>query len=78
MSVTLDFISIQSLYKLAQLSVQTFEETFGNKNTKENMAWYFKTKMNSEQIKKELLHPNSDFYWILFSKKNNWVFKIKF
>ena len=29
MSVTLDLISIQSLHKLVQLSVQTFEETFG-------------------------------------------------
>ena len=78
MSVTLDFISIQSLYKLAQLSVQTFEESFGNKNTKENIAWYFKTKMNSEHIKKELLHPNSDFYWILFRKKIIGYLKLNF
>ena len=78
MSVTLDFISIQSLSKLVQLSVQTFEETFGHKNTKENMAWYFKTKMNSEQLKKELLHPNSDFYWILFRKKIIGYLKLNF
>mgnify|MGYP001413208036 FL=1 len=69
MSVTLDLISVQSLHKLVQLSVQTFEETFGHKNTKENMAWYFKTKMNPEQLKNELLQTNSDFYWILFRKK---------
>ena len=78
MSVTLDLISIQSLHKLVQLSVQTFEETFGHKNTKENMAWYFKTKMNSEQLKKELLHPNSDFYWILFRKKIIGYLKLNF
>ena len=78
MSVTLDFISIQSLSKLVQLSVQTFEETFGHKNTKENMAWYFKIKMNSEQLKKELLHPNSDFYWILFRKKIIGYLKLNF
>ena len=69
MSVTLDYINIQSLSKLVQLSVQTFEETFGHQNTKENMDWYFKTKMSYEQLKKELQHPNSYFYWILFQKK---------
>jgi ribosomal protein S18 acetylase RimI-like enzyme len=78
MSVTLDFISIESLSKLVKLSVQTFEETFGHKNTKENMAWYFKTKMNSKQLKKELLHPNSDFYWILFRKKIIGYLKLNF
>ena len=78
MSVTLDFISIESLSKLVKLSVQTFEETFGHKNTKENMAWYFKTKMNSEQLKKELLHPNSYFYWILFRKKIIGYLKLNF
>ena len=78
MSVTLDFISIESLSKLVKLSVQTFEETFGHKNTKENMDWYFKTKMNSEQLKKELLHPNSDFYWILFRKKIIGYLKLNF
>ena len=78
MSVTLNFISIESLSKLVKLSVQTFEETFGHKNTKENMAWYFKTKMNSEQLKKELLHPNSDFYWILFRKKIIGYLKLNF
>ena len=62
MSVTLDYINIQSLSKLVQLSVQTFEETFGHQNTKENMDWYFKTKMRYEQLKKELQHPNSYFY----------------
>ncbi len=69
MSVTLDSIRIQSLSKLVQLSVQTFDESFGHQNTKENMAWYFKTKMSSKQLKKELQCPNSDFYWILFQKK---------
>ena len=42
------------------------------------MAWYFKTKMNSEQLKKELLHPNSDFYWILFRKKIIGYLKLNF
>ena len=78
MSVTLDFISIESLSKLVKLSVQTFEETFGHKNTKENMAWYFKTKMNPEQLKKELLQTNSDFYWILFRKKIIGYLKLNF
>ena len=78
MSVTLDSISIQSLSKLVQLSVQTFEETFGHQNTKENMAWYFKTKMNSKQLKKELQYPNSDFYWILFQKKIIGYLKLNF
>ena len=78
MPVTLDSIRIQSLSKLVQLSVQTFNESFGHQNTKENMAWYFKTKMNSEQLKKELLHPNSDFYWILFRKKIIGYLKLNF
>ena len=78
MSVTLDSISIPSLSKLVQLSVQTFEETFGHHNTKENMAWYFKIKMNSQQLKKELQHPNSDFYWILFQKKIIGYLKLNF
>ena len=78
MSVTLDYINVQSLSKLVQLSVQTFEETFGHQNTKENMAWYFKTKMNYEQLKKELQHPNSYFYWILFQKKIIGYLKLNF
>ena len=69
MSVTLDFISIESLSKLVKLSVQTFEETFGHKNTKENMAWYFKTKMNSEQLKKSCCIQILIFIGFFFEKK---------
>ena len=41
MSVTLDSISIQSLFNLVQLSVKTFEETFGHQNTKKKHGLVF-------------------------------------
>ena len=34
--------------------------------------------MNSQQLKKELQHPNSDFYWILFQKKIIGYLKLNF
>ncbi|MFQ3341724.1 MAG: hypothetical protein ACI9TK_001392 [Flavobacteriaceae bacterium] len=78
MSVTLNPINLQQLSKLVQLSIQTFDETFRNQNTKKNMDWYYKTKMNTENLRIELQHPNSDFYWIFHKNKTVGYLKLNF
>jgi len=56
-------ISVEDLPQLQHLSRQTFIETFADVNTEENMNQYLSDSFNEERLTKELLNPNSEFYF---------------
>lgn len=57
-------IDIRDLAALQSISRQTFVETFSDQNTVENMHQYLREKLSTEQLTKELQHPDSQFYFI--------------
>lgn len=57
-------IDIRDLAALQAISRQTFVETFSDQNTVENMHQYLREKLSTEQLTKELRHPDSQFYFI--------------
>ena len=78
MSISLEKIVLSQLNELHDISIQTFEETFANQNTSENMQWYFENAMNIDCIRKELLHPNSYFYWATHQNQTVGYLKLNF
>ena len=78
MSISLEKIVLSQLHELHDISIQTFEETFADQNTSENMKWYFENTMNIDCIRKELLHPNSYFYWATHQNQTIWYLKLNF
>ena len=51
------------LEKLHSISVQTFKETFGTKNTEDNMVFYLKNNLSKKQLNKEIEDRNTFFYF---------------
>lgn len=54
---------------LQKLAYQTFDETFRAQNKKENIDNYLKTAFTDEKIERELLNPESFFYFIYFDQQ---------
>ena len=52
------------LEKLKYLSIKTFQETFSDQNTDDNMNEYLKLNMNSCKLLNELKNPNTEFYFV--------------
>lgn len=50
--------------QLKGISYQTFDETFRPQNKKKNIESYLKDAFTNEELKKELNHPHSLFYFI--------------
>ena len=51
------------LEKLKYLSIKTFEETFSDQNTDDNMNKYLRLNMNSFKLLNDLKNPNIEFYF---------------
>jgi ribosomal protein S18 acetylase RimI-like enzyme len=61
--------SLIDLETIQEISKKTFIETFAAVNTPENMEEYVKDHFNTQQLSKEISHPNSQFY-LAFSGKD--------
>lgn len=53
--------------KLQEISYETFNETFKDQNSPENMQAYLERAFNLEQLEKELAHPGSQFFFVYFN-----------
>lgn len=56
-------ISIEDIEKLQDLSKSTFIDTFGAENSKENMEEYVNSTYSIKNLSKELLKPDSLFFF---------------
>ena len=77
-SFYLKLISIDDLYDLRSISIETFKQTFSAQNTKENIRLYLKNKMSVKQLKKEISNINSKFYIVYQKNKVIGYFKLNF
>ena len=77
-SFYLKLITIDDLYDLRSISIETFKQTFSAQNTKENIRLYLKNKMSVKQLKKEISNINSKFYIVYQKNKVIGYFKLNF
>lgn len=56
--------TIEDLGLLREISVETFKDTFEDRNSPENMKTYLDRAFNIKQLEEELLNDSSEFYFI--------------
>lgn len=71
-------VSVKELKLLKKLSVQTFVETFGAQNTEADMQEYLNNQMSTSQLKKELEHVHSNFYFAYYKDRLAGYLKLNF
>ena len=59
--------TIEELQILQKISIETFNETFKEQNSPENMKAYLDRAFNLKQLKKELSDNNSEFYFVYYN-----------
>lgn len=64
MTINIKKCTFDDLGLLQEISVETFNETFKNQNSPENMEAYLEKAFNLKQLEKELSYISSEFYFI--------------
>ncbi|GGF98400.1 spermidine/spermine N(1)-acetyltransferase [Paenibacillus albidus] len=64
MTINITKCTFEDLGLLQEISVETFNETFMNQNSPENMKTYLEKSFNLTQLEKELSNIASEFYFI--------------
>lgn len=67
MAVTIRACTVEDVKTLQAISYHTFHEAFSPMNTEANMNDYLEKAFQVEKLTRELLHPNSFFYFIYHS-----------
>ncbi len=66
MTIKIKQCTLKDLHKLQEISYETFNETFKDQNSPENMKAYLEKAFNVKQLEKELSHPSSTFYFAFY------------
>lgn len=61
-------VTSDKIYILQQVAVKSFFDTFVEFNSQEDMDAYLQNNLSIEQIKKELDHPQSEFFMAKFGQ----------
>lgn len=61
--------TLEDLHKLREISYDTFNETFRDQNSLENITAYLEKTFNLEQLKQELSDAFSQFFFIYFKNE---------
>lgn len=69
MTIRLTQCTHEDLYKLQEISYETFNDTFKEQNTPENMNAYLEKAFNLKQLEHELSNPSSEFFFIYFNNE---------
>ena len=67
--IKIEQINHSHIEALQQIGRQTFEETFAESNTAENMAKYLEEAYSHEKLSAELNNANSFFYFAMLDEK---------
>jgi ribosomal protein S18 acetylase RimI-like enzyme len=62
---TLQRMTVTDVQRLREISIETFQDTFGAQNTVENMADYLAEAYTIEKLTRELNDAESFFYFVL-------------
>ncbi|MBS2967823.1 GNAT family N-acetyltransferase [Metabacillus sp. KIGAM252] len=69
MTVHMSKCSAEDLQLLQEIGIETFNDTFKDQNTAENMEAYLERAFELKQVEKELSNPFSEFYFIYFNEE---------
>ena len=64
MTIILKKCTIEDIHTLQEISYETFNEAFKDQNSPENMKAYLEKAFNLEQVKIEMSHRSSHFYFV--------------
>ena len=67
MTITIKKCTLEDLHKLQEISYETFNETFKDQNSPENMKAYLEGAFNLKQLEKELATISSQFFFVYFN-----------
>ncbi len=67
MTVDIKKCNSEDLQLLQEISIETFNETFKDQNSPENMKTYLERAFNTTQLEKELSNSSSEFFLIYFN-----------
>ncbi|WP_192703757.1 GNAT family N-acetyltransferase [Paenibacillus sp. OAS669] len=68
MTVTIKKCGREDLQTLQEVSIETFNDTFKDQNSPENMNAYLEKAFNTTQLEKELSNIYSEFYFVFFDE----------
>ena len=66
MTIKIKKCNREDLAILQEISIETFNDTFKNQNTPENMKAYLEKAFNTKQLEKELSTISSQFFFVYF------------
>jgi ribosomal protein S18 acetylase RimI-like enzyme len=69
MTINIKHCNLEDLHKLQEISYETFNETFKDQNSPENMNAYLERAFNLKQLEKELSNISSQFCFIYFNNE---------
>ncbi|WP_144548505.1 GNAT family N-acetyltransferase [Bacillus sp. X1(2014)] len=69
MTINIKTCTIEDLHILQEISYETFNETFKDQNSPENMTTYLERAFNLEQLEKELANISSQFFFVYFNNE---------
>ncbi|NGM83682.1 GNAT family N-acetyltransferase [Paenibacillus sp. 7124] len=76
MTITMKKCTIEDLRMLQEISYETFNDTFGDLNTSENMKSYLERAFNLEKLEQELSNASSFFFFIYSNEELAGYFKV--
>jgi ribosomal protein S18 acetylase RimI-like enzyme len=71
-------ITLDDLEKLQKIGRKTFEETFSESNSQENMRSYLQEGFSNEKLTKELKDQNAEFYFAMLKDEVIGYLKVNF
>jgi diamine N-acetyltransferase len=76
MSITIKPCKLGDLRKLQEISYETFNDTFKDQNSPENMNAYLERAFNVKQLEKELSTISSQFFFVYFNNEVGGYLKV--
>ena len=69
MAINIQKCTLEDSRKLQEISYQTFNETFKDQNSPDNMKAYLEKAFNLPQLETELSNTSSQFFFVYFNHK---------
>nr|WP_263326931.1 GNAT family N-acetyltransferase [Neobacillus sp. Marseille-Q6967] len=69
MTINIKKCTLEDSCKLQEISYETFNETFKDQNSPENMSAYLERAFNLKQLEKELSNISSQFFFVYFNNE---------
>ena len=69
MTINIKKCTLEDSRELQEISHETFNETFKDQNSPENMNAYLERAFNLKQLEKELSNPSSQFFFVYFNNE---------